>query len=116
MCNNRSCSYYEKHVSKDTFHYISIKDQLVETVKFFYPQILKKKLQDNISFDITNSSFYKSVNPDSEYLSLLIYSDGVQLRKNNKNFWPVFIGLCELPLALRDSKHNKIIAGKFFNI
>ena len=35
--------------------------------------------------------------------------------KNNKKFWPVFLSLCDLPLILRDSKSNKIIAGLFTN-
>ena len=45
----------------------------------------------------------------------MLYSDGVKLRKNNKKFWPVFLSLCDLPLILRDSKSNKIIAGLFTN-
>ena len=30
------------------------------------------------------------------------------------NFWPVFVGLCELPPNVRDSIRNKLIAGIYF--
>ena len=42
----------------------------------------------------------------------MIYADGVKPAKAfKKECWPVFIGLCELPRSVRDSKKNKIISG-----
>ncbi len=42
----------------------------------------------------------------------MIYADGVKPAKSFKReCWPVFIGLCELPITVRDSKNNKIISG-----
>lgn len=114
VCKNLQCSQFNRSsISRDYFHYISIKDQLAETIKCYYDQILDKKLNDKNYYDITNSNFYKKLNNENKYLNLMIYSDGVNLNNTNKHFWPVFLSICELPLGLRDSRHNKIIAGKY---
>ena len=65
--------------------------------------------------DITNSQHNKNFDSAYNYINLMLYSDGVRLRKNKKKFWPVFLSFGDLPLILRDSKSNKIIAG-YFNL
>jgi hypothetical protein len=45
----------------------------------------------------------------------MLYTDGIALTKSNSHeFWPVFIGLVELPPSIRDSLKNKCIAGVWF--
>jgi hypothetical protein len=112
MCQNSKCKDFGK-VSRDfdTFHFISIKKQLKLNVQFFYEQIKNYKNENKKFTDITNSGHKNKMNSNQNSLDLMLYSDGVRLRKNNKKFWPVFLSLCELPLILRDSKSNKIIAG-----
>ncbi len=45
----------------------------------------------------------------------MLYTDGIEVVKSsNYQFWPVFTGICELPSTIRDSLHNKIIAGIWF--
>lgn len=45
----------------------------------------------------------------------MLYTDGIAITKSNtKEFWPVFIGLVELPPLIRDSLKNKFIAGVWF--
>jgi hypothetical protein len=80
---------------------------------FFCEQIINYKNENKKFTDITNSDHKNQMNQNS--LDLLLYSDGVRLRKNNKKFWPVFLSLCELPLILRDSKSNKMIKGIYIS-
>ena len=112
-CQNRKC--LEISSDLDTFHYISIKRQLKQNLQYFYEQLMSYKVDFNKFADITNSFHTKKFNSDHNYINLMLYSDGVRLRKNKKKFWPVFLSFGDLPLILRDSKSNKIIAG-YFNL
>jgi hypothetical protein len=116
MCQNVNCQEFGK-VSRDfdTFHYISIKKQLIQNVRFFCEKIINYKNENKKFTDITNSDHKNQMKANQNSLDLLLYSDGVRLRKNNKKFWPVFLSLCELPLILRDSKSNKMIAGIYIS-
>ena len=45
----------------------------------------------------------------------MVYSDGTPIKKSSyKQFWPVFVGLCELPRTIRESIRNKIISGIWY--
>jgi hypothetical protein len=45
----------------------------------------------------------------------MVFSDGTPIKKSMyKQFWPVFVGLVELPRNLRESIRNKIISGIWF--
>ena len=61
--------------------------------------------------DILDGFHYASIKKH-DHLSLMVYTDGIQISKSSKNnFWPLICGLVELPIKIRDSIKNKIIFG-----
>ena len=48
----------------------------------------------------------------------MICSDGIAIRNSTQytQFWPVLVGLVELPRSLRDSLKNKMICGNYKSI
>ena len=60
-----------------------------------------------------DGSHYKNFDK-SGGITLMLYSDGVQLANNNRHFWPVFATIVELPLIIRDSIKSKMIAGTWY--
>jgi hypothetical protein len=61
---------------------------------------------------LIDGEYYNSIRKDNT-LHLVIYADGTPIRKSTqkKHFYPVVVGLAELPLSIRDSIKNKIICG-----
>ena len=112
-CVKRICKNFNKPIQPDLFHYVSIKNQLINFIQRYH-QDISKYLDGNKSFlDIVETSHYIKANTvDFNMINLIIYTDGIKLNNNDKECWPVFLSICELPLSLRDSKYNKIIAGK----
>ncbi|CAF0945088.1 unnamed protein product [Brachionus calyciflorus] len=110
QCTNENCLEYEK-VSKsfDTFKYFDIERPLKNLVKSNLPKIIS--CTEGSFNDILDGSHYKNISK-SNYLNLMVYTDGIQISKSNKlNFWPVICGLEDLPIKIRDSIKNKIIFG-----
>ena len=111
-CSYNLCVNFRKIIkSPSMFHSISIKNQLSSAIKFFFKQIVDHKSTLKDFMDITNSNHYLHVNQVDNIINLMCYTDGVALKNNKTTFWPVFLSICDLPLILRDSRLNKIIAG-----
>jgi hypothetical protein len=83
-CQNRNCHTISSDF--DTFHYISIKGQLKQNLQYFYEQLMSYKEDTNKFADITNSQHNKNFDSAHNYINLMLYSDGVRLRKNKKKF------------------------------
>jgi hypothetical protein len=117
FCNFPRCEFNET-VSKNysSFYAVPVKERIEKSVSHFYKDILSYSRSDNDFIDILDGEYYNEINREQSTVNLMIYSDGVQLSKSkiNKHCWPVFLSIVELPLQLRDSKKNKIIAGCYF--
>lgn len=59
-----------------------------------------------------DSSHY---NNNVDTINLMLYVDGLQVSKNpSRSVWPILCGIIELPIKLRDSVKNKLIAGIWY--
>jgi hypothetical protein len=112
-CVENACKNFNRIIQPDLFHYVSIKQQLVTFIQRYHKDISKYLGGNKTFLDIVETSHYMKSNSDNtNMINLIIYTDGIKLNNNDKECWPVFLSICELPLSLRDSKYNKIIAGK----
>ena len=68
MCQNVNCQEFGK-VSRDfdTFHYISIKKQLIQNVRFFCEKIINYKNENKKFTDITNSDHKNKMNTNQNF-------------------------------------------------
>ena len=112
-CKNTTC--IEKSINTyDSFHYLDIQPQLKQLINANLDQINKYTSESREHLDLLDGSYYKAIHK-ANTLHLMVYSDGTPIKKStNKQFWPVFVGLCELPRSLRESIHNKILSGIWF--
>ena len=112
-CVESLCKNFNRIIQPDLFHYVSIKQQLVTFIQRYHKDISKYLGGNKTFLDIVETSHYRRANTvDSNIINMIIYTDGIKLNDSDKECWPVFLSICELPLSLRDSKYNKIIAGK----
>lgn len=115
LCSNENCTKKDS-VSKylNSFTYMSIKPRLTRLVKNHIDEIENLKT-NNIKYrDLIHSDHFKNISKDNQ-LNLMVYTDGIAISKSNsQNFWPVLIGLCDLPINLRVSIKNKIVYGVWF--
>ena len=96
----------------DSFLYIDVFDQLSFLIKKYHDN-MEAQLENSRDFlDLTDGDYYKSIKKLNKR-HVVIYADGTPVRKTTqkRQFWPVVIGLAELPLSLRESIKNKIICG-----
>ena len=97
----------------DSFLYMDVFDQLSFLVKKYHDN-MEAQLKNSREFlDLTDGDYYSSIKRLNKR-HVVIYADGTPVRKTTRKrqFWPVVIGLAELPLSLRESIKNKIICGK----
>ena len=97
----------------DSFLYMDVFDQLSFLVKKYHDN-MEAQLKNSREFlDLTDGDYYSSIKRLNKR-HVVIYADGTPVRKTTRKrqFWPVMIGLAELPLSLRESIKNKIICGK----
>lgn len=115
LCLNNNCSKKDTHSKTvNSFTYLNFLPRLTRLIKNHVDDIESFKNNKSNFKDLIDSEHYKVLNAPNQ-LSLMVYSDGISVSKSySHNFWPVIIGLCELPLALRDSIKNKIVCGVWF--
>lgn len=113
-----SCCSCSENDQKDHDHFLfmDVFDQISVLVKKHFETIQVFLNEPKRYLDLTDGEYYASIKKQNT-LHVIIYSDGTPIRKTTKKkqFWPVVIGLAELPLALRESIQNKIICGKFYS-
>ena len=114
-CPSNKCSYYNK-VNKifNTFQYLTIEPQIINLITVYYKEIKQYNRESRGSKDLAHTEYNKSRHLHDNHLNLILYTDGVQLTKNNKHFWPVILSIVELPKNIRDTKRNKVIAGCWY--
>ena len=105
-CNNPTGDF-------DHFLYMDVFDQISFLVTKYYDIIRNYQNKERDYIDLIDGEYYKSIKKQDK-LHVIIYSDGTPIRNTTKKkqFWPVILGLAELPLSIRDSIKNKIICGK----
>lgn len=97
----------------DTFLHIDVFDHISYLVDKYHDVIETNLNKAKNYIDLTDGEYYKSIKkPLTRHV--IIYADGTPIRNTttNKQFWPVVLGVAELPLSLRESVKNKIICGK----
>jgi hypothetical protein len=98
----------------DSFFYVDIAPQLEDLVRSNYETITSYSNQRREHIDLIDGLYYSTLKK-ANTLHLMVFSDGTPIKKSTyKQFWPVFVGLCELPRNLRESIRNKIISGIWF--
>lgn len=114
-CQNDDCKNHNALVSnKNKFSFINLEPKIKSLIQNYSNEISKFQNSKRDFLDIVDGEHYKSLKQDN-YLSLIVYTDGIQISKSNgKCFFPVIVGLCELPLIIRDSIKNKIVYGVWF--
>jgi len=105
----------DQTLESDRFLYINVFDQIECLVNRYYKTIQSYLSKKRDFIDLCDGNYYKSIAKE-ETLHLIVCADGTPVRKTTKlkQFWPVVLSLCELPLSLRDSIKNKIICGNNF--
>ncbi|CAF1044042.1 unnamed protein product, partial [Brachionus calyciflorus] len=107
--NCPKCNIVQK--TYDIFLSINFKNQLENLVNEFSEEIETYTTSERHYIDIIDGDFYKKKS-EPNILNILVYTDGIQIAKSIiKQFWPVIIGICELPLKIRDSIKNKLVIG-----
>lgn len=115
ICLNESCNVFASE-NKDfnSFSFVEIKDQVKSIIETYHEEIICYNGAERNFNDLCDGDYYQKIKKDN-YLHLMVYTDGVELSKSsNISFWPVFVGLVELPKSIRDSKRNKIICGVWY--
>ncbi|RNA06260.1 hypothetical protein BpHYR1_004370 [Brachionus plicatilis] len=110
-CQNHNCSNNKKLIKQNnSFTYLDIQSRLTRLIRNNINNI-----NSNRCFkDLTDGEHYSDVKKSNQ-LNIMVYTDGMAVSKSNsKHFWPIIIGLCELPLSLRDSIKNKLVYGIWF--
>ncbi|XP_034237158.1 uncharacterized protein LOC117642758 [Thrips palmi] len=87
------------------FYMFSLKDQ----IRFFFEHgnlasfLKQREASDGVIRDITDGSQYIKVKVKGEFsITLMIYTDGVTIRKSSKTkFWPLMVVICEVPPHIR---------------
>ena len=93
-----------------TFQHVTIEPQICNLITAYYKEIKQYNRKD-LSNDLAHTEYNKSGHLQGNHLNLILYTDGIQLTKNKKHFWPIILSIVELPKNIRDSKRNKVIAG-----
>lgn len=114
-CQNNDCLNYEIiSTKKNRFSFISFKPKITTLIQHYGKQIIEYQNSSRNYMDLIDGIHYKSLK-ERNYLTLMAYTDGIQLSKSNGNcFYPVIIGICELPQTIRDSIKNKIVFGVWY--
>ena len=95
----------------NTFTTINFTNILTKYLNKNIKYIIDYKQCDHDFIDIIDSNFYKSLDREN-YISLLIYTDGIQLTNSNcLNFWPVLVIIVEMPFKLRQAKSHHLLYG-----
>ena len=79
----------------------------------YFKEIIDHMEKKDFEFlDLIHGSYYQKIKQKNT-LHLMICSDGIAIRNSTQytQFWPVLVGLVELPRSLRDSLKNKMICG-----
>ena len=101
-------------VKENSLQYVDMRFQLSCVVQTFHEEISQYRQKENAIFDLTDTSYYKSICKD---INLYMFTDGVPVTKSpSTSVWPVFCSLIELPPKLRDSRQNKIIFGVWYGL
>jgi hypothetical protein len=112
-CNNKDCQG-SNNVEYDSFFYVDIAPQLEDLVKSNFEVIKSYSNEKRQNIDLIDGLYYSALKKENT-LHLMVFSDGTPIKKSTyKQFWPVFVGICELPRILRESFRNKIISGIWF--
>ena len=113
--NDLFCSCENFGNDFDHFLFMDVFHQISFLVEKYIDKIDKFLNEPKDYLDLTDGDYYKSIKKQNK-LHVVIYSDGTPIRKSTKKkqFWPVILGLVELPLALRESIKNKVICGVWF--
>jgi hypothetical protein len=112
-CNNKDCQG-SNYVEFDSFFYMDIAPQLEDLVKLNFEAIKNYSNEKRQNIDLIDGLYYSALKK-ANTLHLMVFSDGTPIKKATyKQFWPVFVGICELPRILRESIRNKIISGIWF--
>ena len=111
-CLNTECLKYEFLVTnKNKFSFINVKTKISTLIQRFDKQIFEYQNSSGEFLDLIDGNHYQLLK-EKNCLTIMAYTDGIQLSKSNGTcFYPVIIGLCELPYTIRDSVKNKIIFG-----
>lgn len=103
------------------YYHLDIEQQLKTILKKFEKSDLLSENNANDLKDISDGQIYKNLLnsedgqlfKDGRALSFLINTDGISFCKKSKlAIWPVYMVINELPLHLRYSIENVILAGK----
>lgn len=112
-CNKSNC-IGKTCVEFDSLFYVDVKPQLEDLVKSNFEIINNYSNEKRESIDLIDGLYYSTIKKENT-LHLMVFSDGTPIKKSTyKQFWPVFVGLCELPRNLRESIQNKIVSGIWF--
>ena len=112
-CINKSC-FGQDITNYDSFFFTDIKPQLYDLINSNLEIINNFTNQSREHLDLIDGTHYKKIQK-ANTLHLMVFSDGTPIKKSSyKQFWPVFVGLCQLPRTLRESIRNKIISGIWF--
>ena len=107
------------------YYYLDVENQIQKIMnKVKLSDLDNKNLTDDL-FDITDGSIYKKLlESENGYLfaskkafTFSLNTDGISPYKKSKlTIWPVFLVINELPLEVRFSIDNTILAGNFFSL
>ena len=112
-CSNTSCRELKIN-NYDSFFFVDIEPQLKDLIEINFEIINKYSNETRDHLDLIDGSYYNMIRKENT-LHLMVFSDGTPIKKSTyKQFWPVFVGICELPRSMRESIRNKILSGIWY--
>ena len=113
-CEEECVNHNKKLTNVCSFTYLNIEPRITKLIKNNFDKIMEFRTTKECFLDLNDGEHYKNIKNQNQ-LTLMVYTDGISVSNSSSNhFWPVIIGLCELPSTLRDSLKNKIVNGVWF--
>ena len=89
-CSSENCIHLDKtNRNYNSFQYVKIAPQINNLIILYNKEIQQYMKDNNGHYDLVNTEYNKSRHFVKNQLNLILYTESVQLRKNNKNFWPI---------------------------